>query len=684
MTQLWKKFALDRTTWFCSLVCSAAFLFWSYGVVGNVGPELVVFFLLMPVAFFCLGYATLNWLRFPIRSSHPFPMAFLFGTVLATLLLFVLHLVVPLSLRVIDVFVLLVALLAQAIAPVAGRQPKSKCSPLTGSAVILTMLAATLWTQDLRPYSVRERDAAVFKPWSDIFVHAQLVGLFRADTSTVKLGDPDLAGRHLPFYHYASYMLPASVEVWSASITAIDSLALFWIPFGFALMGFAAFSLAAQWWGDLAGFAAIAAVLVVPDAPVYAIPLNWYSFHWLIAISAALAYGIASAAMGLVLITSGVQANRYILLLAGLALLAGTVVLKAHLMIVAMPLGIAWVLCFKQGWTGRRRLFITAAIVFGALISLFILNRLKIGPNIVPNSLHSGVVGYLSGIDRQIRPGNWRQLVDPYLNGKNLPHALVLTLVVIAAPLGGWLIAWIALTLINLRQRRLTNLDALPIMTLAIYLCCVFVVPSNQRGAIDELWHRPFVWLYFIFAVWCSGEAVQLLIKQTDRTSRWHSLAIVSVSAVLLVVPLIKGKSIQQSWQADSDFFNTRLDAGFLDCATFLREHSAQTDVVQDQVLTIFPFLSALSERRAYLGRSPDFWQQAYASSPNRNESLRRSDLLKQMRQAESEEELRKLITQAGIRWYVARPNEILSWPKQRLEAPAFTSYGFRIYDLAP
>ena len=99
-------------------------------------------------------------------------------------------------------------------------------------AVILALAAASLWTKKLWPPLTRDEQNVVVKPHIDVFVHAEMVGQIRADQSLLRLGDPDMAGRSTPLYHYASYILPASVEVWNDTTTAIDPLNNIPVPAG--------------------------------------------------------------------------------------------------------------------------------------------------------------------------------------------------------------------------------------------------------------------------------------------------------------------------------------------------------------------------------------------------------------------------------------------------------------------
>ena len=682
MIQSLRKFAFDRTTWICSLACSATFWFWAHQVNPHLGIADAVFCLAMPIGCLYLGHAALRWMRYPIRAAHSFPIAFLSGSTVAMLLLFVIHLF-PLSLKMADVVVLLLGIIAFATAPQPQRgQPAQFPSWLALCAVVLILCAASLWTQDVQPYWTQQGEHIVVTPWSDFFYHAQFTGQLRADTSIVRLGDPNLSGRPVAFYHYASYMLSASVEAWSGHLTAMDCTAAAWIPLAFMVMGLGAYVIASEWWGDLAGIAAVAAVLLIPDAPTYGIPLDLYSFHWLIAVSAGLGYGIAGAALALVLITAAVQSDRMWMLACGFCLMFATVLLKAHVTIVAMPLAIAWVFIFKRGWSVRQKWLLAAVVVIGAVLALVALERLQIGPSILPLKHRPGGFGFISTQAEQIPPGTWHRLIVPHLHGRNVVHLAIEVLIAVGAPLGGWLLLFALLFVVNSNRRRLDRLDWIPVFALVIYVGCLGFFPPNQRGTIDELWHRPFVWLYFVIAVWCLGKIGQSIQKRLTGVPSRAAAIIAVIAALLLIFPYEKGKSIQHTRRMESRYMDMPIDRGLVDCANFVREHSPDTDIVQDQTSEMFPILSALSERRSYLGLSPDYWRQFNHASVLLAESLRRKKIVEGIPRATSDQELKKIVTATGIRWYIARPKEVLSWPGQRAEKPAFTAHGYRLYDL--
>ncbi|HEY4357715.1 MAG TPA: hypothetical protein VGN16_18320 [Acidobacteriaceae bacterium] len=677
-----KRFTLDRATWLCSLLCTVTFLFWMHDAAGGTHAGAIVFFLGMPLVFYCLGQAMLRWLHFPAGPGHPFPLAFLLGSATSALLLFILHLCLPLPLRVVDLGLAVAAILAYALAPVREPLEAKDSSPWKAvAAVALALAAASLWTQDLRPGLIHQGNEVVVDLFNDAIIHAEFVAELHDDASILKLGDPALSGRALPVYHYASYILPASVEVWSPSTTAFETVLTFWTPFGFFVMGLAAFGLATEWLGELGGLAALCAVLMVPSTPLYGVPIAWYSFHRLIAISIGLAYGIAGASAALILLSAGLRLNRKILLTAGFVLMGASVFLKAHIALAAFPLGVAWVLCVMPGWTWKKRLTIAAVLTVAGYAILAVMDRLKIGPNILPNGQH-GSLQFVSGFVDEIGPGFWHHLIFHRFFYNRFIHPFGVTFILFAGILGIWLVLGLGILFADWKKRSWKAYDLLPVLATAIFLFYTYVPPPNQRGTVDELWLRPFIWFYFLVAVWCAAKVAGWLQQRWDRQSPWPTAVVLVVSVGLLAVPFVNGKTVQHSEPHLPGLTNMQVDAGFMDSALYVRTHGAQSDIVQSQVSNVYPLLASFAERRAYLGQSTQFWEVFFHGTPAMAECEIRHDTLESMRKARTNEDLTAFEKKTGIRWYIVGPHENLSWPDDVLQNPVFVSEGFRVYDL--
>lgn len=678
-----KRIRFDFTTILGCLLCSATFLFWMHALKGGIHLGAIAFFLAVPVVFFCLGDGLLRLLKFPASPAHPFPVSFLLGSVVALLALFFTHLALPLPLRLLDALVALTALLLFVFAPArTGETNGQRESSRTVLAVALTLAAAGFWTQELRPAIHQEGGSSVIHPYVDSVILAEFVGQLHDDSTLLHLGDPDLAGTHLPIYHYASFLLPASLEVWSPQTSAFDATVALWIPFCFVLVGLSAFCLVTEWFGEFAGLLALIAVLLIPSPPLYELPLYYLSFHWLIAVSPGLAYGIGGAAAALVLLSGALRSNRLLLFAAGFGLMAGTMFLKAHIALVSLPLAVAWVITMKQGWTRRTRVTLLLSAAVAGYAVLRIMDHLKLGPNILPNGTHGSFVNMIPSYLGMIHPGYWPHLLMHHVFFTRIGYPVTLGTIAVVSEFGMWFFIWLAVVAWNIAKRRCGSFDVLLLFAVPIYLFCTFISPPNVRGGFaDEMWHRPFVWLYLLLAASAGAHLAGLLKKPVESSPRVSTGIVATFAILLLIFPLREGKSIQH-WIQIGSLTHGKLDTGFLDCSDYVRIHAGQTDIVQDKVASNYPFLPAFSERRAYLGRLPAYWVESFHGTSAMAESLRRSEALESMRDARTLNDLDAFVKSTGIRWYIARPDEILAWPGSVLDHPVFVSNGFRVYDL--
>ena len=557
--------------------------------------------------------------------------------------------------------------------------------------VFLALAAATLWTQELRPYLVGEGGDVRLRPWIDFFFHAELVGQYCSDRSIWSMGDPHLFGERLPFYHYASYLLPACVSVWTGQ-SANDTIATFWLPFGFLLAGLAAYTLAGVLWGSPAGLAALIGVLLVPDSSTYGVGCGWYSFHWLVSTGAGLLYGIAGEAVAVLLIVKGIRPTNWTLISSGIVLAFLNILLKAHIFVIGFPVLIAWLVLFKEGWLTKRRLVVGSAIAVMAGAAILVADRLKFGPLIIPFHRDHGINDYVRLVAGKV-PAESCAGAFVLLRGERpiYRHPFLVLLLVIGGPFGALAFAYPILLLLSKILKKLQPVDAIPALTLAFYLYLVFLTPRNTRGTPDELWLRPFVWVYFLLDVWVWGKSVYLLTTSRSGTPKVLPAVMAVAGIALLVVPLERGKVIQSvGTQAGSGYTNVPIPSDFLACARFLRDHAGKLDVVQndryDKNLNLVfpePVLGGLSERRCYLGLPLRSWTDFWADSSGRAESVRRQKILEDLRNSDSMDRLFELADRTGIRWYLASPSEALRWPAEFLDHPAYVSGQYRVYDLA-
>src|SRR4029077_14017760 len=93
------------------------------------------------------------------------------------------------------------------IPKVLQHQRHEPLSALGLLSVIVSLAAATAWSQDLILPTKAVQGGIVFKPWSDFFFHATIVARSLGDQTLSQVGNYEWHGSPAIFYHSASYSL---------------------------------------------------------------------------------------------------------------------------------------------------------------------------------------------------------------------------------------------------------------------------------------------------------------------------------------------------------------------------------------------------------------------------------------------------------------------------------------------
>src|SRR6266481_6972779 len=150
------------------LVISTFLIVWITIASKNLNFGSAVFLLALPWVLLRAGAIVTAALRFPSF----FALDFLLGVTVISVAVMTWKFFVPISL-----WVLLIVLLV-AVASIPKLLPRHERDPLSALgflSVIVSLVAATGWSQDLIFPTNSTNDVIVFKPWSDFFVHATYV-----------------------------------------------------------------------------------------------------------------------------------------------------------------------------------------------------------------------------------------------------------------------------------------------------------------------------------------------------------------------------------------------------------------------------------------------------------------------------------------------------------------------------
>src|SRR6476659_5591451 len=312
------------------LVISSFFIAWITLATKSLNFGSVVFLFALPWVLLRTGATVTAALRFPSF----FALDFLLGATVVSVAVMSWTFFVPLSL-----WVLLIVLLV-AIATIPKLLPRDRRDPLSALgllSVIISLVAATGWSQDLIFPTTTLNGTVVFKPWSDFFIHATFVARSLGSETLSQVGNYEWKGFPVIFYHYASYSIPICLSK-VGSLPAYATVVGFWAPFGSLLAGLASYALGRAFWSQSAGLVALVATSLVPDLALLNIAHPTYGYFWLQHAAPGGLYAVAAGGTALILIAQGVREGRGVWIASGVVTGALVVFLKIQIFAAAFPM----------------------------------------------------------------------------------------------------------------------------------------------------------------------------------------------------------------------------------------------------------------------------------------------------------------------------------------------------------
>lgn len=629
----------------------------------------VVFLLALPWVLLRAGAIITATLRFPSF----FALDFLLGVTVVSVAVMTWKFFVPISLWVM-LIVLLVAVTS--IPKLLPHHRRDSLSALGLLSVIVSLVAATGWSQDLILPTSSVNGTIVFKPWSDFFIHATLVARSLGAETLSQVGNYEWKGFPAIFYHYASYSIPICLAK-VGSLSAYDTVTGFWAPFGSFLTGLASYAVGRAFWSQGAGLAALTGTFLLPDASLLNIAHPTYGYFWLQHISPGGLYAVAVAGAALILIGDGARKKRRIWIASGVAVAVLTVFFKTQISAAAFPLLLGFAIVT---WPPRGRLnwFVLGGCVATGIVLLPIADRFYVGPNMRFDFSGSGWYWkILADMARGTRVASWYDAFRAeHAFPSHLPQAITLLLVntfgifVILTP-----VVWIFV----MGRKKWQVSEAISLGALAILLLMTFGLSrSGTAENVYEFIQRPFVWAYWLVGSLTAGRLFAMVAKRLPQLS----MRVVVVSTVALtLIPMCYGSGLQRGkWRGGNENSWLPVDRGLVECAQYIRSQPPVDAVVQDSNLDKRLIVGGLSERPSFAARL-DLWNRAskaFRESPYR-EQLRK---LQGLEQATNIPDLQRSVRETGIRWYLIHPGDSNGWPGEFRDHPAFESNGYRVYDL--
>jgi hypothetical protein len=243
----------------------------------------------------------------------------------------------------------------------------------------------------------------------------------------------------------------------------------------------------------------------------------------------------------------------------------------------------------------------------------------------------------------------------------------------LATVMGLWTLAWGALAAL-LRHKASRLIVLLPAIVTLNFLVMALGLALDQRGigTTEELLHRPFVWAYFFVVAWIGGASV-LLTRAHDARRSWP-WPTTAVLICMMLAPLATDRRVQALDTMRASYL--QIPTGLVEAARWLRENGLPGEVVQDSRLDPTYVVPALSDLRSFVGGT------LVPTAHGTDEQRRRFGVLQALRSARDAQSLAETARLAGVDWMLLRPGERVLWPSDILNAPRYSSGGFRVYRL--
>jgi hypothetical protein len=628
-----------------------------------------VFLFALPWVLLRAGAIVTGALRFPSF----FALDFLLGVTVISVGVMTWTFFVPVSL-----WVLLIVLLA-AVASIPRFLPSHRRDPLSALgllSVIVSLVAATGWSQDLIFPTTSVDGAVVFKPWSDFFIHATFVARSLRAETLFQVGNYEWKGFPAIFYHYASYSIPICLAK-VGSLPGYATVVGFWAPFGSFLTGLASYALGRVFWSQAAGLAAIVATSLIPDMALLNSAHPTYGYFWLQHASPGGLYAVAVAGIALILIFQGVREGRRIWIASGVVTGAFVVFFKIQIFAAAFPLLVSFAIV---GWPPRNQWqwLILGGCVAAGVAMLPLANRFYVGPNVQFDL--SGSVWYWQVLAKMANGTPVESWYRVFNNIHPFPSHLALAIgLLLVNALGIFAIVAPLIWLFVACRKMWQASEGISLAALAILMLMTFGMGgTGTSDNAHEFIHRPFVWAYWLVGSLAAGRLFSLLARR--RRQLWTRAVVVS-SIALTLIPVCYGSGLQRGKGSVGNVRSSiRVDRGLIDCARYISDQPPADAVVQDSQLDKFLIVGGLTDRPSFAARVDEWTRQSKVF----RESGYREQLgkLQRLQQATTIPDLQRYVRETGIRWYVAHPDDANRWPAEFRNQPAFESNGYRVYDM--
>jgi hypothetical protein len=445
--------------------------------------------------------------------------------------------------------------------------------------------------------------------WSDYSIHGTEIAQF-GDQHMLGLSSFLLAGQPLVFYHYAAYMIPAAAAG-MVSLPPWGLAASLLLPYGVLLMSLAAFAFARMQLGTAAATIAPVALLFVPDASTYGLRNGFFGFHWLLFTAPGGAYGLAAAFTALTLMAIWRSRQRSACFWLAILVTAAAFEFRAQIFLVLAP-AMAASLVSETAFVRRHARAATGAV---AVTIIAVIIGLTMWEGARDAWLRfSALRPFLDVVHSGMAPTAYDGAYKT-IEGRHGPFVgtTLGVLALVPAALGAFMLALPITCAAAVRRTGWRVLDSFPIWSVLVWLGVVIFAPMASHGDYTEFQQRPFVFIYASAVVWTLLFA-QRMVPAVGNSTAGLRLALSSTLVAGIATAAIVRRHddpARPRFAWGMRHFDTRLERGFVDAASFIRARAVAGDTFaliptdpasrQDDGATR---LAALAGVPAYLARA--------------------------------------------------------------------------------
>ena len=424
-------------------------------------------------------------------------------------------------------------------------------------------LLTVMWCREIAQAPARlERDNLLYA-WIDYFVHGGIISQF-GDPLAVR-GSVFLADHPPLLYHYATYMLPAALS----GLLGEPGLPLatsFWLPLGVLTMCAGAYALGAGLAGPAGALAAVAVLLLVPDASSYGLRNGFLSFHFHTVVTPGANYVIGVFLVSAALLLRWAPGASPRPLLASAALALGALWFRVHVFAVGFPAWLATAALATRTVRARPLLFAGSGLL-AFLLFVIVFYAATDSDFALPV--------FLEAVHEWQEPTPYgASYARLRIEGGDLLGVTVGIALMYLACLGALVVLYPLAVWLAHRARALQPIDVFPAFLIAAYLAMMLTAPIDKHRDSTEFTVRPFVLVYAALAVWTVCLLCRAFALRWPQRARqaWPALLGASLLGVALAwhgSAAIGVPKFDWGW----GFYPKRIDVGLTQAARYLREH---------------------------------------------------------------------------------------------------------------